>query len=164
MNGGELEIDSLPLANLHIGGSLGLLDTKFTDFHVLNGGPNYSGNQFVRSPHVNTILVADYRFPLGAGRVPKLIFAGDWHFQTRQFFFVTNQNDPLLQAPAYSIINGRIALVSPDDKVSLTLYADNLADVRYRNHALPGAAGSTGDVAIWGEPRTVGVSLLARWW
>ena len=164
VNGGELEVDSLPIANLHIGGSLGLLDTKFTDFHVLNGGPNYSGNQFVRSPHVSTILVADYRFPLGSGRVPKLVFAGDWHFQTRQFFFVTNQNDPLLQAPAYSLINGRVALVSPDDKVSLTLYADNLADVRFRQHALPGAAGSTGDVAIWGDPRTIGLSLIARWW
>jgi iron complex outermembrane receptor protein len=163
-NGGELEIDSLPISNLHIGGSLGLLDTKFTNFQVLNGGPNYSGNQFVRSPHVSTILVADYRFPLGAGRVPKLVFAGDWHFQTRQFYYATNQTDPLLQAPAYSLINGRIALVSPDDKVSLTLYADNLADVRYRQHALPGAAGSTGDVAIWGDPRTIGVSLLARWW
>jgi iron complex outermembrane receptor protein len=163
-NGGELEVDSLPIHNLHLGGSLGLLDTKFTNFQVLNGGTNYSGNQFVRSPHVSTILVADYRVPLGPGRVPKLVFAGDWHFQSRQFFYATNQTDPLLQAPAYSLINGRIALVSPDDKVSLTLYADNLADVRYRQHALPGAAGSTGDVAIWGDPRTIGISLLARWW
>ena len=53
--GGELEVESLPIRNLHVSGNLGLLDTKFTDFQVLNGGANYSGNQFVRSPHVDTI-------------------------------------------------------------------------------------------------------------
>jgi iron complex outermembrane receptor protein len=93
-----------------------------------------------------------------------LVFAGDWHFTSHQFDYATNQTDPLLQTPAYSIVNGRIALVSPDEKVSLTLYADNLGDVRVRSHSLPGAAGATGDVAIWGDPRMVGLSLLARWW
>jgi iron complex outermembrane recepter protein len=164
VNGGELEIDALPLRNLHLRGSLGLLDTKYTSFQALNGGPNYSGNQFVRSPHVDSIVIADYRVPLGSGRVPSLVFAGDWHFTSRQFDYATNQTDPLLQTPAYSLINGRIALVSPDEKVSLTLYADNLTDVRYRLHSLPGAAGATGDVAIWADPLTVGVSLIARWW
>ena len=164
VNGGELETEALPVKNLHLSANLGLLDTKFTSFQVLNGGANYSGNQFVRSPHVNLVVLADYRVPLGAGRVPSLVFAGDWHFTSHQFDYATNQTDPLLQTPAYSIVNGRIALVSPDEKVSLTLYADNLGDVRVRAHSLPGATGATGDVAIWGDPRTVGVSLLARWW
>jgi len=164
VNGGELELDALPFGTLHVGGSLGLLDTKFTDFQVLNNGPNYSGNQFVRSPHVSSLVRADYRIPFGSGNVPKLVVAGDWHFTSRQFHFVTNQNDPLLQTPATSLINARVALVSADDKVSLTLYGDNLTDVRYRAHSLPGATGATGDVAIWADPLTAGVSLLARWW
>ncbi|HVT10259.1 MAG TPA: TonB-dependent receptor plug domain-containing protein [Polyangia bacterium] len=162
--GGELEVEGLPIENLHVSGNLGLLDTKFTDFQVLNGGANYSGNQFVRSPHVNLIVLADYRVPLGAGRVPSLVLAGDWRFTSRQFHYATNQTDPLLQTPALSLINARVALVSPDEKVSLTFYATNLADVKYRAHSLPGATGATGDVAIWGEPRVWGVSLLARWW
>jgi iron complex outermembrane receptor protein len=162
--GAELEIESLPVRNLHVSANLGLLDTKFTDFQVLNGGTNYSGNQFVRSPHLDTMVLADYRIALGAGRVPSLVLAGDWHFTSRQFHYSTNQTDPLLQTPAFSLFNARIALVSPDEKVSLTLYAYNLANTAYRLHSLPGAAGATGDVAIWGEPRTVGLSLLARWW
>jgi iron complex outermembrane recepter protein len=164
VNGGELEAEALPITNLHVSGNLGLLDTKFTDFHVLNGGPNYSGNQFVRSPHVTFVILADYRIPLGSGRAPSLVFAGDWHFTSHQFDYATNQTDPLLQTPAYSLVNGRVALVSPDEKVSLTLYADNIGDVRVRSHSLPGAANATGDVAIWGDPRLLGVSLLARWW
>ncbi|HVY37552.1 MAG TPA: TonB-dependent receptor [Polyangia bacterium] len=164
VNGGELEVEALPIENLHVSGNLGLLDTKFTDFQVLNGGANYSGNQFVRSPHVNLIVLADYRVPLGAGRVPSLVLAGDWHFTSRQFHYATNQSDPLLQTPALSLINARVALVSPDEKVSLTFYATNLADVKYRAHSLPGATGATGDVTIWAEPRVLGVSLLARWW
>ena len=164
VNGGELEIDALPFGNLHISENLGLLDAKYTSFQVLNGGPNYSGNQFVRSPHVNSILSAKLVVPIALGRIPKLVFAGDWHFQSRQFHYANNQTDPFLQTPAFSLVNARVALVSHDDKVSLTLYSDNLGDVHYRQHSGAGAAGSTGDVVDWGDPRTVGFSLLARWW
>jgi iron complex outermembrane recepter protein len=164
INGGELEIDALPVGNLHVSESLGLLDAKYTNFQVLNGGPNYSGNQFVRSPHVSSILSAHLPIPLGPGRAPKLVLAGDWHFQSRQFHYANNQTDPFLQTPAFSLINARVALVSYDDKLSLTLYSDNLANVYYRQHSGSGATGATGDVVDWGDPRTVGLSLLARWW
>ncbi|MFL5306139.1 MAG: TonB-dependent receptor [Polyangia bacterium] len=163
VNGAELEIDALPLNGLHVSEALGLLDAKYTDFQVI-GGPNYSGNQFVRSPHVDSVLIASYGLALGAGRVPRLVLTGDWHFQTRQFHYANNQTDPFLQTPALSIINARVALVSPDEKLSLTLYSNNLANVRYRQHSGAGASGATGDVVDWGDPRTVGVSLLARWW
>ena len=163
VNGGELEIDALPFSNLRLSEALGLLDAKYTDFQVLNG-PNYSGNQFVRSPHVDSILTANLRIPLGPGRTPRLVISGDWHFQSRQFHYANNQTDPFLQTPAFSLINARAALVSPDEKVSLTVYSNNLADVHYRQHSGSGAAGATGDVVDWGDPRTVGVSLLARWW
>jgi iron complex outermembrane receptor protein len=84
--------------------------------------------------------------------------------QSRQYDYATNQSDPLLQTPPYSVFNARVALTTADEKLSLTFYSDNISDVRVRLHSLPGAAGATGDVAIWGDPRTFGVSLVARWW
>ena len=170
-NGGELEIDSLPVHNLHFGGSLGLLDTKFTNFQVLNGGTNYSGNQFVRSPHVSTILVADYRFPLGSGRVPKLVFAGDWHFQTKQFFYATNQTDP---APAESApglprsSTGEISRWSAPKREGLAHALRRQSGRRPLPATLAAARSSGGHRrrrGLWGDPRTIaGFSLLARWW
>ena len=164
VNGAEFEINALPVRDLHISENLGLLDTRYTDFKVLNNGPNYSGNQFVRSPHVSSILVADYRIPLGSEHAPKLVLAGDWHYTSHQFDYATNQSDPLLQTPAYSLFNARVGLTTADEKLSLTLYSDNVGDVRIRMHSLPGATSANGDVAIWGDPRTVGVSAVARWW
>jgi iron complex outermembrane receptor protein len=164
VDGAELELDSLPVRNLHVGGNLGLLDTEFTDFTVLNGGPSYDGNDFVRSPHVTALIRADYRIPLPIGRTPSLTLAADWRYQSRQLHFVTNQQDPLLQSPAFALLNARIAVASNDEKLIVTAYANNLLDVEYRNHSLPGARNATGATAIWGEPRTFGASLISRWY
>jgi len=160
--GGEFELEALPVRYLHLAGDLGLLNAKFTDFKALYGGENYTGNHLVRSPTVSSLLRADVTLPL---QIPfRLSLGGDWHFTSRQFFYTTGQTDPLLQQNAYSLINGRITLQSRDEKVSLVLYANNLLDVRYKNHALPGAAGATGDTVYWADPRTVGASLICRWW
>jgi iron complex outermembrane recepter protein len=163
VNGAEFEVNALPLRDLHVAENLGLLDTKYTNFET-PGGTSYAGNQFVRSPHVNSILIADYRIPLGSEGAPRLVIAGDWHYTSRQFDYATNQSDPLLQTPPYSIFNARVAVTTADEKLSLTFYSDNISDVRVRLHSLPGAAGATGDVAIWGDPRIFGVSLVGRWW
>lgn len=164
VNGAEFELDSLPLRALRVSGSVGLLDTKFTDFQVLNNGPSYSGNQFVRSPHLSTLLRAEYRIPLPFASRPSLVLGADWRHQSRQFHFTTNQTDPLLQTGAFSLVNARIAIASADEKLILTVYANNIGDVHYRAHSLPAARNATGAVAIWGDPRTYGVSLISRWW
>jgi iron complex outermembrane receptor protein len=163
VNGGELELDTLPLRDLRLGGSLGLLDTKFTDFQVLNGGANYNGNQFVRSPHVSSLLRGEYTLPV-TSQGAHVVFAADWRYTSKQYHFATNQSDPLLTTGRLHIVNARLALADRDDKVILSVYANNLADVHYRAHSLPGATNATGDIAIWGDPRTVGASLLVRWW
>jgi len=160
--GGELELEALPIRYLHLTGNLGLLDAKFTDFTALYGGANYTGNRLVRSPKVSTLLRADVILPLGAP--VNLILGGDWRYQSKQFFYTTNQTDPLLWQSAYSLVNAHVTFQSADEKVSLVLYANNLLDLRYKNHTLPGAAGATGDVVYWADPRTIGATLISRWW
>jgi iron complex outermembrane receptor protein len=160
--GGEFEVDALPIRYLHLGGNLGLLNAKFTDFKALYGGADYSGNHLVRAPTVSSLLRADLTLPVDTSF--NLIVGGDWHFTSRQFFYTTGQTDPLLQQNAYSIVNAHVTVQSSDEKLSVVLYANNLADVRYRNHALPGSAGATGDTVYWADPRTIGAALISRWW
>jgi iron complex outermembrane receptor protein len=164
VNGAELEIDTLPVKNLHLGGNLGLLDTEFTDFQVLNGGPDYSGNEFVRSPHVTALVYADYRIPLPIGNQPSLILGADWHYWSHQFHFTTNQDDPLLGADAFSILNARASYESSDEKLLVTAYVNNATDTKYRAHTLPGTSGSSGNAVSWGDPVSVGGSLTLRWY
>jgi iron complex outermembrane receptor protein len=160
--GGEFEFEALPVRYLHLAGNLGLLNAKFTQFTALYGGADYSGNHLVRSPTVSSLLRADLTLPFDAPF--NLILGGDWHFTSRQFFYTTGQTDPLLQQNAYSLINTRVTVQSRDEKVSLVLYANNVLDVRYKNHALPGSAGATGDTVYWADPRTIGAALIFRWW
>ena len=162
VNGAELELETLPIQYLHLSGSLGLLDAEFTDFVVLNGGPDYSGNKFVRSPKVTTLLRADVTLPVSSQA--NLVLGGDWRYQSRQFHYTTNQDNPLLRQDGYSLVNARITLQDAEEKLSLVLYANNLTDVRYRNHTLPGATGATGSPVFWADPRTFGVALISRWW
>ena len=160
--GGEIELEALPIRYLHISGNLGLLDAKFTEFKALFGTADYAGNHLVRSPTVSSLVRADLALPIDLPL--NLTVGGDWHFTSRQFFYTTGQTDPLLQQKAYSIVNAHITVQSRDEKVSLVLYANNLLDVRYKNHALPGSAGATGDTVYWADPVTLGAALISRWW
>jgi len=163
-NGAEFEIEALPVENLHVNASLGILNTKFTDFSVQTNATttvDYAGNRFVRAPHYSAVLGFDYTVPLASGA--KVVAGSDWKYQSRQYYFTTNQDDPLLGEGGYSIGNARVSYITGDDKINFTVYANNVTDKVYRNHALPGTQGATGATTIWGEPRTVGVSVTTRW-
>lgn len=164
-NGAEFELEALPWYNLHLNGSVGLLYTKFDEFHAITGA-NLAGNQFVRSPHLNALLGADYYIPVANGA--KLVVGADTRFQSQQYYYVTPQdtvNRYLTQQGAYSITNARVSYSTDKDKYTLTAYANNLFDKKYLNHALPSAVPGvvTGDTVYYADPRTVGVSFIARW-
>src|SRR5690606_23221568 len=163
-SGAELEIEAIPLEHLHVTLALGYLDTEFTDFDVQSSATtvtSYEGNHFVRSPNVSGVLGVDYRLPLAAGGT--VVLATDVKAQSRQFYFTTNQSKPRLGSSGYALANARVGYTTADDKITYTAYVNNLTDKEYLNHSLPGVAGSTGDTAIWGDPRTYGVSATLHW-
>ena len=159
-NGAEFSIEALPTSNLHINANIGLQATHFDNFNVLNNGGNYNGNQFVRSPHLNSLLAADYKIPLENGS--KIVLGTDIHFTSNQKYFVTGQDNPLLNQEAYTITNARISYDTARDKLELTAYVNNLGDTFYHAHALPASAFATGATSIWSPPRTIGVSATVR--
>jgi len=163
-NGAEFDLEILPIDDLHINASLGILNTKYTDFDVpgpSGGSTNYNGNRFVRSPHYSAVLGFEYTLPLATGG--RVVAGGDWKYQSRQYYFTTNQNDPLLGSGGYTLGNVRLSYITANDRFTFTGYVNNVGDKAYRNHALPGTQGATGDTTIWGEPRTTGVSVTARY-
>jgi len=169
-SGAEFELEAIPLENLHLNASLGILNTKFTDFDVpsgynASGGVisylDYSGNRFVRSPHYSGVLGFDYNIPLSTGA--KVVVGGDWKYQSLQYYFTTNQNDTLLGTGGFTLGNARVSYITANNKITLTGYVNNISDKVYRDHALPGSATATGDTSIYGLPRTGGVSVTARW-
>lgn len=165
-NGGELELDGRPIKNLHLTGAVGILYTKYDRLQVVNGGADLSGAQFVRAPHLTLNGSASYTLPLRRGGHVEL--EADARYTSLQYYYITPQdktNRYLLDQPGYTLANARISCTTPNDRLTLTAYVNNFLDTDYRNHALPianAAAGITGDVVYWGDPRTWGGSVIYR--
>ena len=119
-------------------------------------------NRILRAPKFSSRRQADITLPFDAP--VNIVLGGDWRFQSKQFFYTTDQTNPLLWQDAYSIVNTTLTFQSKDEKASLVFYANNLLDLRYKNHTLPGATGATGNVVYWADPRTIGAALITRWW
>ncbi|MNT53504.1 TonB dependent receptor [compost metagenome] len=57
--------------------------------------------------------------------------------------------------------NTRLTWFSPDDKISVTGFVNNVTDRRYQVHGRPN--GTLGQYVItYGDPRTVGLSVTSR--
>jgi iron complex outermembrane receptor protein len=164
VDGAELEIEAVPLDNLHLNANVGLLWTRFDQFDIQNNGGNRNGNEFVRSPHVTALLAADYRFPLTNGG--KVVVSGDVRYTSKQFYYVDPQSDArsLLNQNGYALANARLSYALPGGKHTVTAYVNNLADKVYKNHATTSFSPGTvnGDSVIWGQRRTFGVSYTAQ--
>lgn len=157
--GAEFEIQALLTTNLQFKLGLGWLDTEFSKFVDVNG--DYSGNRFVRSPEFSAVFSLDYRYPLDNGS--NLAFSTDWNFQSEYFFYTNNQTDPNLAQDDYTIGEARLSWISADERLTLSAYAKNVTDEKYKLHALPPAAGASGNTVNWSEPRNYGVSLILRY-
>lgn len=166
VNGAEFELTLAPVEGLKLNSALGLLDTEYKQFQVLNGGANLAGARFVRSPKVTLNAGASYSFALAdLGRIE---LAADARYQSRQFYYVTPQdtvNRYYLTQKPYTLTNVRITYTTKSENLSVTGFVNNVFDVRYLNHALPGAnaaQGVTGDTVAWADPLTAGAAVVFR--
>jgi iron complex outermembrane receptor protein len=171
--GAEFEVEALPIPDLHIIGNIGLLDTRFDDVGNINqtGVPLQTqiqvGNEMVRAPHFTSFLQTDYRIPYELPLNTHLVASGDWRFTSPQYYYVNYQDKTAvgkaLSQGAYSIVNFRVTVASNDEKYSLTGYLNNALDATYLNHSnTPSLSNLNGATSIWGQGRTVGLQLNAR--
>lgn len=153
--GAELEIQARPIDDLLIQFSAAFLDTEFT-------GERWKGNSFVRSPRHTYALGFDYRLPLA---IPgKLSLGGDVRYQSREYFISAYQEsrwDNLYQ-DGYALANVHLTYATADDKYSVTGYVNNLTDKQYQVHGISLNRGNAPYWVAYGEPRTAGVTLTAR--
>lgn len=166
VKGAELELEGQPTQYLHLRAAVSYLDTEYTDFKNINPTTgavtaDYSGNSFVRSPKNVVSLGGDYTFPLAVGG--KLVAGGDVSYRSKEYFLADRQSsvDKDLSQADYTLANARLTWFSPDEKLSVTGFANNLTDRRYQVHGRPnGTVGQ--NVITYGDPRTVGMSVTSR--
>jgi iron complex outermembrane receptor protein len=146
----ETEFTWLVTDNFQLSGHVALLDTEAQDLVIL--GMDLSGTELRQAPELSYNISADYFLHTGMG---------NWDFRL-EFSHVDEQlNDYLFTATVIeeqNLLDARIGWTSTNGQWEVSLWGKNLTNEAYFAHSYvigPGA------IAVWGPPRTYGVS--ATW-
>lgn len=176
INGFEVELLAQPTDAFEIGGSLAFLDTEYEDFLTQTivtpsrcGGANavpvdpsdpdqgcrldFSGNKLRQAPEFAVNLFARYQWELGSGA--NIVGKVDYRYQDESFY--DPDNNPITLIPDYSLVDARLAYVSPTGAHELAVWGKNLGDEEYVRH-IYSQRGGTISFANYGAPRQVGLT------
>ncbi|MEO6340741.1 MAG: TonB-dependent receptor [Caulobacteraceae bacterium] len=125
-----LEVDGLlsVTSRFNIDFALGLTDYKLKD-PAANGGPNLFPSQ--ASPTYN--IGGTYNMPLGARG--DLGFNISYSYVAAQETYPNSDSDSSYRMPSYGVVNGRISWRSPNRKIAIAAFANNLTNEHYSSFA-----------------------------
>lgn len=155
--GAEADISAVPIEGLTLSLRYAYLNAAYDKF-IQDPFTNtdLSGFRMPRTPENSVTLSANYEHTaLGDWRW----FSGADYFYTDGFESSSNQ-DPSQHINSYAILSARLGLLSPDQRVRLTLFGANLTDEVYKTYAInQGPSRNYG----YGDPRTIGISVGYRY-
>jgi len=167
--GFEAELTAVPTDALRVSAAIGYTNSEFQDVPpsvcprdnfgaVVPGGRcPIDGNSLPFAPEWTLNVGAEYAVPVGDYRVTPRI---DYRYQARTFF--TAFNLPLEQQEGYGLLSARVTLTDPDERFSVSLFADNLTDEEYYTFG-QNALGAQGVAYNYlGRPREYGVTASLR--
>lgn len=165
--GAELQFDALLTDNLTLTSGISLLDTEYTKFlsegsfvpNALLIGPgtpgnsssilDVSGNKITRTPPFTINVGLDYSKQLTNGTLGASL---SYYYSDKFYFDVSNR----VYQDAYGLLNARLSYTLPNDRVTVSLWGNNLTD----EEPIQGISiNNLGDRGTLGEPLTYGVSL-----
>lgn len=145
--------------------TLGYLDAKFNDFVTLNPLTGKRENladqrHFQNTPDWTGSLALPYSFDLGDKGSLVLTPIASYRGATQMF----ETPIPMLDQGAYWLYDATLMWTSPDMRYRVSLAGRNLGDERYRagGYNFPGAITGDSVVAFYGPPRTVTLSVTAK--
>jgi iron complex outermembrane recepter protein len=159
IKGLELELEALPIDQLRLRASLGLIDSEYTNFLTYQAAMTVdaSGNRFYRTPAVSSVLGLEYRQPIVRGHAVAL--GTDWTIRTMVYHNAVTQNDPQQQTPAYAIGNIELRYLL-GEHFQIQGYIRNVGDntIRVLSQVVNAGAYPT----ALAPPRTYGVQIIAN--
>lgn len=161
--GAELGVVARPVAGLKLAADLGYLKTKVTNsdkvqFSFDNQRIPWQGQPLDFAPSWSGTLSASYTRPVGNGL--SLTGALDYNFRSTLRKGLTPVDHVLRGVPGYGVGNGRLSLESQAGW-TVALWSKNLFDKAYITDAGNDGVGSY--YRVYGEPRSVGISLGYKW-
>ncbi|NLG76439.1 MAG: TonB-dependent receptor [Xanthomonadaceae bacterium] len=158
----ELEVQAIPLPDLNVGFTLGLLNAEYDDFASAPRRGNQSvfdasGQKLNAAPRLAFSGHAQYEWTLFSQW--SLFVRGEASFKDQQFF--TPENLDLESQDAYWLLQGSVGLRDAYGRWTLSAWGRNLLDEDYVTTTASFAAGRVAGRP--GAPRTYGIGFSYRY-
>ena len=154
IDGAEVELQAQALNSLLLRAGLAYTDARFVTFKNGGGaGVDFDGRRLPFAPRIKTTLSAEHALEVGGFTVRSSL---GYTFTDKQY---SNPNNSVpTTIPRYELWNARVALEGgTQNRWSVALWARNLTDRVYTT--FNGLNGLTTPRAIYGQPRSVGVTV-----
>jgi iron complex outermembrane receptor protein len=153
--GGEIGLSILPLPNLEVDITGSLFHARVKNIVVgADVAPREVQPTF--APEEQTTIRAQYTFP-GAFMNGDIVVGGDMYYTGG--FYTNIQNFDSQRLPGYVLFNAHVTWRDADDRWSLTMFGDNLADKRYGNVLFDLTTVCGCSEKSFGPPRWLGATL-----
>ena len=153
-----IEVDALwhPVEGLEVSAAANWMDTEITRYNSIPGTGDNTGNRLANSPELMFNTRVRYEFPLGQSG-SRAFVSTDLMFRDDVFFSLSNNGQNSQEG--FWLWNGRIGLVSADNRWDLSVWGKNLADEFYITQSYDNTGGIFPSQNFVGVPRTYGVSV-----
>ncbi|MFT6287079.1 MAG: iron complex outermembrane receptor protein [Alcanivorax sp.] len=149
LQGVEVESIFHATENLELSGSYAWLDARYDDFLDVDGR-DFSGNRLRQAPEHTANLSARYQWPLRPGNLSLRL---DYSYQSKNY---QEPDNSVTVSPSYNLLDTKLTFTPGNKNWEVSLWAKNVLDEEYIAHLyLLGG----NDYALFGTPRTYGVSL-----
>ncbi|ESQ83128.1 hypothetical protein AEAC466_14795 [Asticcacaulis sp. AC466] len=155
MRGVEIELNARPVPALTLSATVGYLDGHYDTYIGPNGADISDQRHLVNAPKWDTRGGATYRFDLGGNGSLTLI--GDISYRSKAYTTVSSSE--IVAQQAYTLVNAAVRWESPDAGYYVQLGAKNLTDRRYITQAFDLSDSLGYQLAYYGDPRTIRLSL-----
>jgi iron complex outermembrane receptor protein len=151
--GVEVAMAAAPTERFEMFASLTWLVAEYDEF-IRSPTDDRSGNKLSRAPEWKAAIGGQYTFPLGSRL--NGFFRADYSYESEQFF--NSQNSDFASEDSVSLVAASLGVERDDQRLRITVYADNLLDEEY----LASAGGLFGDTTRRGTPQFYGAEVTFK--
>ncbi len=157
VSGGEVELQLIPIPNLQIRTSIGILNDRFTEFDdPSEPRAKDRGLPFLSAYQTSTSVA--YSFDLA--RLGSIVAQANWSTRSRQFLDALNSD--ALEAGKRGLLDARLSLTLLDGVTELAVFGQNLLDREYVISGVDFSNTFGNALRFVGPPRTYGLELRRR--
>nr|MEA2796994.1 iron complex outerrane recepter protein [Phenylobacterium sp.] len=164
LRGAEAEVAWRIVPAFSVNATASYIDTKFDKYLAFVPGTGLvdvsNQRKLQNTPRWTASLSGTYSHDFGDRGHITVTPALSYRSFTQQFEIAT----PLIDQPAYTLYDLDAVWTSADDRYQIGLHGKNLGDKRYKigGYSFPGALFGNSIDAFYGAPRTVTISLAAK--